>query len=62
MSENDLDEMNIEIMRNKLYKASSCNIVVMFGDFQSVSEEEVSIINPVAWIKKQKYGEIKQAV
>ncbi|KFO98025.1 V-type proton ATPase subunit d 2 [Calypte anna] len=25
LSENDLDEMNIEIMRNKLHKASSCN-------------------------------------
>ncbi|NXU17173.1 VA0D2 ATPase, partial [Pardalotus punctatus] len=33
LSENDLDEMNIEIMRNKLYKASFCNIIIIFGSY-----------------------------
>ncbi|NWH81268.1 VA0D2 ATPase, partial [Piaya cayana] len=33
LSENDLDEMNIEIMRNKLYKASSCNIRRIPGSY-----------------------------
>ncbi|NWH68923.1 VA0D2 ATPase, partial [Geococcyx californianus] len=30
LSENDLDEMNVEIMRNKLYKASSCNLRISY--------------------------------
>ncbi|NXS54557.1 VA0D2 ATPase, partial [Brachypteracias leptosomus] len=33
LSENDLDEMNIEIMRNKLYKASSCNLMIILGSY-----------------------------
>ncbi|NXS73857.1 VA0D2 ATPase, partial [Pandion haliaetus] len=56
LSENDLDEMNIEIMRNKLYKASSCNIMSYLEAFYKFCEKQggttAEIMRPILEVRK----------